>query len=123
MTINEAIAKADEMCPNATPFSEKVRWLSNLDKNIKQDIIDKHVGGDEVVFSPYDDDTSGDTELLVSAPYDDMYVFWIISRIHLFNDEIQKYNNMSTMYNNQYSEFERWYNRTYRPIQTNRKFY
>ena len=59
------------------------------------------------------------TELLVPAPYDEIYLFWLESKIDYWNGEVGKYNNSITMYNTAYSAYEKYYNRTHKPIQKN----
>lgn len=123
MTIIEAINKIDVLKPNNYSHSEKVKWLSNLDGIIKKEIIDTHEGGSDIVFNGYDDDTPIEQELLVPAPYDDLYIKWLESQIDYNNAEYGKYNNSSMAYNNAYSAFERYYNRHNKPIQTKMKFF
>lgn len=123
MTIIEAINKVDTFKPNSFTQLDKIKWLSDLDGTIKTEIIDTHEGGSEVVFKGYDKDTDISTQLLVSAPYEDIYIKWLESKIDYNNAEYGKYNNSSTAFNNAYSAFERYYNRHHLPIQKKLKFY
>lgn len=123
MTIIEAINKVDVLKPNNYTQSEKVKWLSNLDGIIKAEIIDTHEGGENIIFTGYDEETEVATEMLVPYPYDDLYIKWLESQIDYNNAEYGKYNNSSTAYNNAYSAFERYYNRQYMPKQTKMKFF
>ena len=123
MTIKEAINTINTLKPNNYTQTDKVRWLSTLDGVIKKEIIDTHEGGESIVFKGYDDKTSDATELLVPAPYDDLYIKWLESQIDYNNAEYGKYNNSTTAYNTAYSAFERYYNRQHLPIQTKIKFF
>ena len=123
MKIIEAINKIDTLKPNNYTHSDKIKWLSNLDGIIKAEIIDTHEGGSSIEFNGYTDETLLETELLVPAPYDDIYVKWLESQIDYTNAEYGKYNNSSTAYNTAYSAFERYYNRTHMPIQRKLKFF
>ena len=123
MTILEAITRIDTLKPNNYTLIDKVRWLSVLDGIIKKEIIDTHEGGDDVVFNGYDEATLQETELLVPAPYDDIYINWLESQIDYANAEYGKYNNSATAYNNAYSAFEKYYNRQHMPIQHKLKFF
>ena len=120
MTIIEAISRIDTIKPNTYEQHEKVKWLSTLDGIIKAEIIDTHEGADGVTFGGYDGDTPLTTELLVAAPYDDIYLFWLESRIDYWNGEIGRYNNSTDMYSTAYSAYESYYNRTHMPL--GRKF-
>lgn len=115
MTILEAINRVDSTKPNSYTQVEKVDWLSTLDGVIKTNIIDTHEGGENVVFNGYDADTSIDTELLVPAPYDDIYIRWLEARIDYANGEINKYNNSLTAYNDAYDLYANYYNRKHMP--------
>lgn len=123
MTIREAIDKIDTLKPNNYSEAEKILWLSNLDGIIKEEIIDTHEGGEDVVFNGYSEDTARDTELLVPAPYDDLYIKWLESQIDYANAEYGKYNNSSTAYNNAFSTYERYYNRHHMPVAHKLKFF
>ena len=117
MTIIEAINRIDGLKPNIYSQSEKVRWLSQLDGLVKNDIIDTHEGSDAITFNGYDDETSIDTVLIIPSPYEDVYIHYLEMKIDYSNGETIKYNNSAMMYNNAYSSFEKWYNRTHMPKQ------
>ena len=115
MTIEQAIAKADKAKPNGYQMSDKILWLSTLDGNIKRDIIDTHEDGEDVVFNGYDDDTAITTELLVPAPYEDIYLYWLQAMIDYENGEIGKYNNSLVRYNEFLSAYRNNYNSIHLP--------
>jgi hypothetical protein len=115
MTIFDAINRIDAIKPNSLTQLEKIRALSTLDGIIKDSIIDTHEGSENVVFAEYTQETALTTELLVPAPYDVIYLYWLESTIDYWNGETGKYNNSIELYNTAYSEFERYYNRTHVP--------
>lgn len=121
MTIIEAINRIDLIKPNTFERLEKTRWLSTLDGIIKSMIIDTHEGGENVTFKGYDADTDTTTVLLVPAPYDEIYLYWLESKIDYWNAEYARYQNSMIMYNTAYAAFEQYYNRTHRPL-SNKRF-
>ena len=123
MTIMEAINRIDAIKPNSYAQLEKIRWLSTLDGNIKTNIVDTHEGNEKVAFDGYTEETNLTTELLVPAPYDEIYLYWLESKIDYWNGEMGKYNNAISMYNTVYAEFERYYNRTHMPKGKKFKFF
>lgn len=123
MTIMDAIYRIDELKPNSYSQSEKIKWLSSLDGLIKREIIDTHEGGENIVFSGYNENTDLSIVLLVPAPYDDIYLRWLETQIDYANGEYGKYNNSITMYNTAYSAYANYYNRTHMPIGTKFKFF
>lgn len=114
MTINEAINRIDSIKPNSFTQSEKIRWLSTLDGVVKKEIIDTHEGGRS--FKEYTEDDLN-TELLIPAPYDEVYIRWLESRIDYSDAEYGRYNNSLTAFNDAYSAYEKYYNRTNMPVQ------
>ena len=116
MTLIEVINRINTVKPNKYAFDEKVRWLSTLDSMVKSEIIDTHEGGDAVKFFGYDKNTPHTTVLLVPAPYDEMYLFWLESKIDYWNGEHDKYNTSITMFNNLYDEYSAYYNQQHLPI-------
>ena len=113
MTISEAISEIDALKPNTYTNEEKIRWLSRLDSRIQKEIIDTHEGGSE--FSGYTSQTLTTTPLLVPAPYDELYIFWLESQIDYANGETKRFNNSSTMFNVAYQDYASYYNRTNTP--------
>lgn len=123
MKIIDAINKINSLKPNSYNDTEKIDWLSTLDGMIKREIIDTHDGGESFSFSGYNYGTSTETELLVPAPYDDIYVCWLESKINYYNGEYTKYNNSITRFNEAYSQYFNDYNRNNMPKQTKVKYF
>lgn len=122
MTILEAINRVDTTKPNSYTQTEKVDWLSTLDGIIKKELIDTYEGGEAIVFEGYTPDTSLDTVLLVPAPYDDIYIRWLESRIDYANAEYGKYNNSATAYNKAFEAYARYFIRNNMPKHTTKRF-
>ena len=122
MTILDAIHQIDTLKPNTYSQEQKIRWLSTLDGVVKKEIIDTHEGGEGISFEPYTLATAGN-DLLIPAPYDDVYLRWLEVQIDYANNEYAKYQNSMTMYNAAYVAFERYYNRTHMPLGTKLKFF
>lgn len=110
MTIIEAINGAGQMRPNLRPQTEKIKWLSDLDSKIKQEVIDMREGSKDIVFTPYDSSTPMTTNLLVPAPYDELYVDYIVMKLDLANNETARYQNSSIRFNTSLNNFiKNWY--------------
>ena len=115
MTIIEAINRIDTLKPNTYAQETKVYWLSKLDGIIFDKIIKTHEGAEMEQFNGYSAETPIDTKLIVSAPYDDIYIKWLEAQIDYANREYDKYNNGIVAYNDAYTEYMRHYNRTHMP--------
>ena len=122
MTIIEAINRIDALKHNTYTQSEKVQWLSRVDHMVKNHIIDTHEGG-EISFTGYDDLTDLQTELLIPAPYDEVYMRWMEAQIDYHNGEYGKYNNAIDMFNTEFKSYQDYYNRTHMPIGKSMKYF
>ena len=118
MTIKECIDIVDNMKPNQYGVEDKTRWLSFLDRIIINDVLKTHEGYDCRFenFEGYSPDRVGD-ELIVKAPYDQMYIEYLKMKIDEENGETARYNNTATMFNSHLSIFKKWYNKTHMPLQ------
>ena len=126
MTIREAITEADALKPNMYQDPDKIRWLSRLDGRIQQEIIATHElneGEEPPEFDGYTVETSGDTELLVPAPYDEMYIRWMEAQIDYANREFDSFNASNAMFESVFGAFRNAYNRTHMPKGARRVYY
>ena len=123
MKIREAIERIDSHKHNIYTQNDKIAWLSRLDSMVKTLIIDAHEGGEAVEFTGYDDSTDLNTEMLVPAPFDEMYLRWLEAQIDYSNGEYGKYNNAITMYQTAYDAYANHYRRTNMPKSTAIKYF
>ena len=122
MTIMETLQRIDEVKPNGYSQLEKIKWLSSLDGTVKREIIDTHEGGEAIVFNGYTEDDLT-KELLIPAPYDDIYIRYLEMQIDYANGEYGKYNNSMEVYNTAYNSYANYYNRNHMPIGKKFKFF
>lgn len=145
MTIQDAISIADEMKPNPIDADRKIRWLSDLDGMIYNELVITHISPDATwptpedhhpwgttpwpvrrsenmpvpqypPFKGYGNETDRGTVLLVPEPYSDLYPMYLCSKIDLTLAELDSYANTSTLFNNAYQTYCDYYNRTYMPV-------
>lgn len=116
MTIAEVIARADALIPNAIPRNIKITWLSTLESMIVIEVIRTHEGDEEYEsFAGYDENTDPETELIVPAPYSEMYTIWIAAKINFVNGEFDRYQNVAAQFQSIFRDFADHYNRTHTP--------
>lgn len=120
MTIRECIDTFDRINPNQYEEDTKIKWLSNLDQRIFNDIIMTHELTEEemnqttlLVFQPYTSENIM-KELLVPAPYDEVYTAYLTMKVDEADKETSRYNNSLTLFNAYYDSFDGYYNRTHR---------
>ena len=121
MTIAEVISKVDSLKPNTYAPEDKIDWLSTLDSRVKSQIIDAHVCNEPIFFYGYSDQDM-ETELLVPAPYDEMYLRWLEAMIDYHNSDDDRYNNAIMLFNNAYEGYKKHYTRTHMPISKGNRF-
>ncbi len=115
MTIGDAVAVTDSrMLGNQYTYEEKVRWLSEIDKRIFNEVISRRADSGISEFDGYSASSDPDTRLLVSSGYDDIYIYYLEAMINKANCEYSRYNNSMIMFNTLYSLYKRHFNRTHR---------
>jgi len=123
MTIQQAMDKADAMKPNMMLVPVKIGFLSEIEGKIHEEIIMTHEHTVEEETCPvYDENTDRSTEMLVPAPYDMVYVYWLMAQIDHLNQEMDKYNNDRGLFEDAWGNFADYWNRKKMPIQRNREF-
>ena len=111
MKIIEAISQIDSLKPNTYSTRQKVLWLSQLEAIVKRQVIDEHEGSDLVEFNGYDENTDVNTVLIMPAPFDISYIYWLEAQIHYANEDIDMYNAAIQMFNTSFSEYKADYKR------------
>lgn len=96
-TIAGVIQEADALESNTLSQEEKVRWLSRLDGKLWEKYIRGRSGAPES-WEPYTPEAPGTTPLLVSHPWDDIYVYWLRAQIAQYNGENDVYNDCMALY-------------------------
>ena len=133
MKISDVLVQLDHIKPNQYDDAALVRWLSTLDGYLYHEVLCWHekpeeepggplteepvLGAWDVSVLPYDADTDKDKQLLVPAPYDDIYVKYLCAQIDFHNAEWTRYNNSMILYNTALSAYADWLNRNNRPKQ------
>lgn len=109
MTINTVIEEAQKLHPDSFPDSIKARWLSELDGKIMSETMFR----DD--FAPYQFPKDADRELVVKAPYDNIYTLYIIAMSDFFSGEMENYAVSAALFDTAYAEFRKNYIRTHIP--------
>lgn len=114
MTIDTAIARANDAMRNGMETSRAVTWLSDLDARLYAEVISTHEGAG--MWEAYGEGTSGDTVLLASGPYESLYEYWLMARMHERNQDDERYNACITQFNALCEAWKIWYNKQHRAI-------
>lgn len=107
-TMKSVIVELEEVKPNVIPDEIKYKWLATLDGRISIEVF----GEKEAKTYALPDDA--DTELLVKAPHDDIYVLYCSAMVDFYNREYENYNNAVMIFQQSMDALKTWY------IQNNR---
>lgn len=110
MTVNEVFTFVDAVKPNAYEIEQKLQWLNEAEGMVQTEVLLK---GIHEIVSYTEDDL--DDILIVKPPHDKLYITYLYAMIDFANGEFDRYQNSLTLFNNQYTEFVRWFAAVYRP--------
>ena len=103
MTPNKAIEIVDRLKPNSYSEEDKLRWINELE-GMAQRLV---VQSDDIIQYAYPEDMN--KELMIPAPYDDVYTLFLDAKIDYHNKEYGNYNNSAMMFEAQYNEYKKDY--------------
>ena len=103
MTALEAIHEIDTLKPNTYSQEQKLLWLDRLDTFIQKSILNRYPG--RKAPTPVQGDP--DRMLLMEPPFDEGYLHWMESKIHYFNEEIDRYNGAIRLFRGIFEDYQR----------------
>ena len=114
MKVKDALAWVDEVKPNAFSDGVKIGWISRLEETLALEVFLMAPAEAALLRCGAEDK---ETELLVDAPYDDLYTLWLAAKIDEANGEYSKYQNSMQAYNARRGAFVCWFAGLYDPAQ------
>jgi hypothetical protein len=109
MTPNKAIEQVDAKRPNVYSEEDKFTWISEVDGMVRRLVFQ------EVAAEPYKYPEDGDRELLIPAPFDNVYALYVEAMMDYYNREFQNYNNSAQMFSIRFEEYKKAYIRENMP--------
>ena len=103
MTVMEAIHEIDCLKPNTFSQEQKIQWLDRLDSFIRSYLLSRYPKKKMDLLNLGDPDR----ELLMEAPFDEGYLHWLESKIHYYNEEIDRYNSAVRMFRSLFEDYQR----------------
>ena len=107
-TLQQALTRIDAICPNAWDETAKLLWLNECESMIQTRIL----GTAPEQCITYDADTDRSTKLLVPAPFDRLYVYYVIAMCDYAAHETAHYADSMALFNAALDEYAKWYQRT-----------
>lgn len=115
MTLAEAIASADELCPNKIPFADKAEIVAYIDQKLAKEVLEKLEDFPPFNTPDYNPDTDRSRELLAPPPYDRIYPRYVAAQIHLRLHEQAHYNNELMVFESLLTYFKVYLYQKYHP--------
>lgn len=115
MTISEVLVDIGKVKPSQYDHATLIRWLSELDGRVHEDIMSWFEGCPEKPEFPY---KPGDqlASLLIPFPHEDLYIKWLMAKIDYHNADFERYNNSMMMFDEAWRGFVDAYTRNHRHI-------
>lgn len=113
MKVKEILDKVNRLKINSVDDIDKLDWINDLDGLVHKDILlraEDYTGE----FAPYTVDDLEKT-VLVTFPYEEIYIHYLSAKIDLINGEIASYNNNIALFNDMYEKFAAYYRRMHVP--------
>ena len=104
-TLQQALSRIDAICPNAWDETAKLLWLNECESMIQTRIL----GTAPEQCITYDADTDRSTKLLVPAPFDRLYVYYVIAMCDYAAHETAHYADSMMLFNAALDEYAKWY--------------
>lgn len=108
MTLKEVYDEVQRQKPNAFTEAEITQWISNIEIQIAREIY--HV--DSIEYSWTADQN---TELLMEAPFEDIYVLYVMAQIDFRNGDYSRYNNELSQFDQRFTDAQASYLRRHKP--------
>ncbi len=103
MTVSEAIERSKALYPECEKRrNESLTWLGELEAKIYAELY-----GDKKCPT-----LSERSSLSAPSAYAEMYPLYLVMKTDLLNADIERYNNSACIFENAYSEFANYVNRT-----------
>lgn len=114
MKIQDAIEQARALRDTDVSDDQLVKWLSDLDGQLCEDVCAQYGTTPEdweTVWPYWSYATDKTKELLVGAPWDGMYVDYLVMRIDLQHADYERCNNGAMLFASRRQEWANWMTR------------
>ena len=107
MTIETCVRLVDDMLPNRVPEAVKRRLLGEVEGKVRVELL-----GEEPDANPLiDGNTSADTELTAPAPFDQLYLLYVMAMMDHVEGDTARYENTAVLFNAVYQGYGKWLKR------------
>ena len=108
MKVAEVISKVNATKPNQYNDDQMTGFIDTLEQVVQAEVMLRPVA-ERVGYTWANNQ---DSELLMTAPYDSCYLFYVSAMIDYHNQEFESYNHNMAHFNNLYDDYKKAYKRT-----------
>ena len=118
MTPEKAIQLADAKKPNMMAKTEKYFHLNEIEGRVYREILMMNEHPEDMERPTYTEPEEGEEqpEMLVPDDYAMLYVYWLMCQIDVLNQEMEKYNNDRTLFEDAWGSFGDYWIKTHMPL-------
>lgn len=115
MTLGECIARADALRPNSATEGEKARWALELEGELAEVFFPRYREPGPVADRPRRWPEDRDKTLSASGPFEEVYLYRLLARLDLMDQEAEQYNLHAALANVLEDEFKKAWHRAQTP--------
>lgn len=108
MTREEVLGQAEAMLSAPVDMALQEGWLQDLELQVWQEVF---CACEDAPAQP-----EAGEDLLIGAPYQDVYVYHLLQKAALLYGDTEQYNQYLLLFSGRYREFASWYLRTHRVL-------
>lgn len=108
MTVNTCLTLVDTISPNHVDAAVKLRWLNELDAQIRVDVLGETPDSQPEPAGM----TDGSRVLTVPYPFDRLYWLYLVSLIDWLSGDSTRYENGAALFNAAYNRYAKYMIRT-----------
>lgn len=105
MRTSQAIAAARKLRASTLSEEEYKKLLCDLEGRIQIEIFERNPENENFIEFSYEDDN----ELIIKAPYDEIYVYYLACRTDYYNEEFELYVNDKAVFDDLFEKFKNYY--------------
>lgn len=106
MTIDDAIQQIQKLRPSDVDVVQIIAWLSKMDMRVFREVIEPRDGAEITEFTRYSGMTDRTRELLIPAPWDELYLYYLDAQLSYWLGEDEAYNIATARMQGMYEDFK-----------------
>ena len=114
MTLNEAIARANDCMGDTVPRDKLLNWLWEIEDTVRRELENTHAGADSGSFC--DITADGDALLTVPDPQSELYILYLQMKNDMYLRDTERYMNSAALFAAAYSSYADCVNRERAPL-------